>query len=169
MIGAMPSPGVSLDVLRRVASFAALGEDDLAALAACLRVRRYGPGDIVFSEGAPGTTLLLVAEGTLEALASHGDGRRQILNRMGEGEIMGEMAFLDPAPRSATVLAVGDVVAYELDHDAMDVLRRRAPAVVAAIVALAIRDVTRRLRLLDERIEAQLEKLSPAPAGGVQP
>jgi CRP-like cAMP-binding protein len=120
---------------------------------------------MVFHEGDPGATMFVVAEGTLAAEAARSDGSGELLNRMAEGEIMGEMAFLDPAPRSATVRALTDVVAYELDHDAMDVLRRRAPAVVAAIVALAIRDVTRRLRLLDERIEGHLERLPSTSTG----
>ncbi|HEX3343586.1 MAG TPA: cyclic nucleotide-binding domain-containing protein [Polyangiaceae bacterium] len=158
---------MSLDVLRRVAAFAALGDGDLATLGACVRVRRFLPREMVFHEGDPGATMLVVAEGTLVAEAARIDGGGETLNRMAEGEIIGEMAFLDPAPRSATVRALTDVVAYELDHDAMDVLRRRAPAVVAAVVALAIRDVTRRLRLLDERIEGQLEKL-PATATGAR-
>jgi CRP/FNR family cyclic AMP-dependent transcriptional regulator len=167
---AMPSAGVSLDVLRRVAVFGALAEADLAALAACVKARRYGAGDLVFHEGDPGATMLVVAEGTLVAVAARGEARGEVLNRMGEGEIVGEMAFLDPAPRSATVRALTDVVAYELDHDAVGVLRRQAPGAVAALVGLAVRDVTRRLRLLDERIEAELEKLpakaqTPPPRG----
>jgi CRP-like cAMP-binding protein len=160
--GTMRSSGVSLDVLRHVAAFGALGDPELTTLAACVRVRRFAAGEMVFHEGDPGATMLVVAEGDLEAEAARGDGGGAKLNRMGEGEIIGEMAFLDPAPRSATVRAKSAVLAYELDHDAMEVLRRRAPTVVAAIVALAIRDVTRRLRLLDERIEAELEKLPGA-------
>ncbi|MGD0525740.1 MAG: cyclic nucleotide-binding domain-containing protein [Polyangiaceae bacterium] len=160
----MPSSAGSLDVLRNVAAFGALGDADLTTLAACVRARRFQAGELVFHEGDPGTTMLVVAEGTLVAEAARSDGGGARLNGMAEGEIVGEMAFLDPAPRSATVRALSAVLAYELDHDAMDVLRRRAPAVVAAIVALAIRDVTRRLRLLDERIEAELEKL-PGSAG----
>ena len=161
----MPSTGVSLDVLRRVGAFGALGEADLAALGACVRARRYGAGDMVFHEGDPGATMLVVAEGTLVAVTQRADGRGEMLNRMGEGEVMGEMAFLDPAPRSATVRALSEVVAYELDHDAMGVLRQQAPAAVAAIVALAIRDVTRRLRLLDERIQTELEKIPRSAPG----
>ena len=67
-------------------------------------------------------------------------------------------AFLDSAPRSATVTAVEATTTYELTSDTMEVLRRQAPAVVAAIVTGAIRDVTRRLRKLDERIAVELEK-----------
>jgi len=169
---AMPSAGVSLDarlLLHRVAAFGALPEGDLAALAACVKARRYGAGDLVFHEGDPGATMLVVAEGTLVAVASQGEARGAVLNSMGEGEIVGEMAFLDPAPRSATVRALTEVVAYELDHDAMGVLRRQAPGAVAALVGLAVRDVTRRLRLLDERIEAELEKLPAKATPGATP
>ena len=150
---------VSADVLRRVTLLAPLDEASLVALAMCMRVRRWPAGAAVFRAGDPGVSVLVVAEGTLVAK----DGAN-VLNRMGVGEVIGEMAFLDPAPRSASVEAVTDVVAYELDQDAMDVLRRRAPAAVAAIVTMAIRDVTRRLRNLDERIERELERAA-VPAG----
>ncbi len=150
------------DALRQVAAFAALDAPSLGALAACMRPRRWEAGEIVFHAGEPASTMLVVAEGTLAALTEDLAGGAAVLNRMTAGEVIGEMAFLDPAPRSATVKALTDVVAYELDHDAMDVLRGRAPAAVAAIVTMVIRDVTRRMRNLDERIERELERAQGA-------
>jgi CRP-like cAMP-binding protein len=161
----MSPSGVSLDTLRAIDAFGHLGDADLATLAACVRTRRWQAGETVFREGEPGATLLVVVEGALVATTARESGSSEALNRMGPGEILGEMALLDPAARSATVTALEDVLAYEVGHDAMDVLRRRAPAVVAAIVALAIRDVTRRLRRLDERIERELARI-PTPASG---
>ena len=156
---------MSAQVLRRVAALASLDEPSLTALAACMRVRRWPAGATVFRVGEPGASLLVVTEGTLAAVTGGAKEGGSVLNRMGAGEVIGEMALLDPAPRSATVEALTDVVAYELDQDAMDVLRLQAPGAVAAIVSMAIRDVTRRLRNLDERIERELERV---PAPGVE-
>ncbi|MFO0613381.1 MAG: cyclic nucleotide-binding domain-containing protein [Polyangiaceae bacterium] len=153
---------VSLDVLGATELFAGLGARDREALAACLTAHVYAPGESVFREGDPGSTLFIVASGQLVASTRRSDGSVQILNEMSAGEVVGEMAFLDSAPRSATVTAVESTTAYELTSDTMDVLRREAPAVVAAIVTGAIRDVTRRLRKLDERIAVELENVANA-------
>jgi CRP-like cAMP-binding protein len=150
------------EALRQVVAFAALDEASLSALLACMRTRRWPADAIVVRAGEPGSTMLVVVDGTLAAVLDEAAGA-SVLNQMGPGEVIGEMAFLDPAPRSATVKALTDVVACELDHDAMEVLRRRAPAAVAALVTMAIRDVTRRLRNLDERIARELDGLPRPP------
>lgn len=158
----MQRASVSLDVLRGTELFAGLDARELDALSACLRARSYAPGEPMFREGDPGSTLFIVASGQLVASTRRSDGTVQLLNVMHAGEVVGEMAFLDSAPRSATVSAVEATIAYELTSDTMDVLRRQAPAVVAAIVTGAIRDVTRRLRKLDERIAVELERADGA-------
>jgi CRP/FNR family cyclic AMP-dependent transcriptional regulator len=143
---------VSAEVLREIALFAELPDAERSVLAACLVARRYAAGEVVFREDEPGGTLFVVIEGLLVATTALPDGSAKVLNQMERGEVAGEMAFLDPAPRSATVSAVEPTLVYELNHDTMTVLRQRAPAAVAAVVAEAIRDVARRLRRLDERI-----------------
>lgn len=149
---AMQRNEVLPEVLREVSLFAGLPESERKVLAACLVARRYDAGEILFREDEPGATLLIVVRGLLVATTSLPDGSAKVLNQMEGGEVAGEMAFLDPAPRSATVSAVEPTVVYELSHDTMAVLHQRAPMAVAAIVAEAIRDVARRLRRLDERI-----------------
>jgi CRP-like cAMP-binding protein len=157
------SPAANLEILQRTDLFGALAPTERATLAACFVVRCYRKDEIVFREGDAGATLLVVAEGELVATARTPDGGAAKLNSISAGETMGEMSFLDPAPRSATVTATTDAVAYELSHDTMEVLRRRAPAAAAAIVTAVIHDVTRRLRVLDERIESELERKPTAP------
>jgi CRP-like cAMP-binding protein len=160
----MKSAPVDPEVLRRSEVFRALEEVDRRTLALCLQGRTYRSGEIVFREGDPGATLLIIAEGTFVATTRRADGVEQPLHEMGPAELAGEMSFLDPGPRSATVKAFTDGVAYELSHDAMDVLRRQAPLAAAALVTAAIHDVTRRLRSLDESIARALERLG-APDG----
>ncbi|MBI4957177.1 MAG: cyclic nucleotide-binding domain-containing protein [Myxococcales bacterium] len=156
---------VSAEVLGRTELFSGLSARDRETLAVCLRGRRYGPGEVVFTEGEPGATLLVVAEGTLVATTHRPDGSIQVLNRMRPVEVAGEMAFLDPGPRSATVTAETEAVAYELSHDSMDVLRQQSPAAVSALVTAAIRDVTRRLRKLDDRIAQELDRVGRSASG----
>jgi CRP/FNR family transcriptional regulator, cyclic AMP receptor protein len=154
----MARTDLTIEVLRRAALFRDLREADLAALALCCRVRAFRSGETLFREGDPGASMLVVSDGTLLATVKRRDGSDEKLNTMGPGEVVGEMALLDPAPRSATVRALTEGTAYELTSDALDVLRARAPIAHTAIVSAAIRDCTRRLRRLDERIERELAK-----------
>jgi SulP family sulfate permease len=144
------------DSLRRARLFAPLGVQDLSTLCVCLQVRTHRAGAVLFREGEPGDTLLILAEGTLVVTIRGADRHELFIGRLEPGEVAGEMAFLDPGPRSATVTAETDAVTYELSHDAMNILRARAPGAYTAILTGATADVTRRLRWIDERIESLL-------------
>ena len=156
---------ISVEIVRQSELFAQLSDTDLGVLAACFQVRRHTEGEIVFRQGEPGDTMMIIASGRLVATTTKHDGASASLNEMGPGEVLGEMAFLDPAPRSATVTAATEAVTYELSHDAMDVLRKRAPKAASTILSAGIRDVTKRLRALDERIETELNRLVDAEGG----
>lgn len=143
--------------------FRSLSDADAAALILFLRGRRCYAGEVLFREGEPGGFMIFIARGMLVATARSPNGTTRELGMMGPGEVVGEMAFLDPAPRSATVSASSDAEVYELTLDAMDVLRQRAPQVAHALVAGAARSVLHRIHRLEENIE--LELLRPTQSG----
>jgi CRP-like cAMP-binding protein len=84
------------------------------------------------------------------------DGGAAQVAVVAEGEVVGEMACVDPCPRSATVVAKGNTLVYELRRDHLEALRSVAPAVATTVVGAVIRDVTRRLRDVNSTIEAEL-------------
>lgn len=146
------------DVLRKSVIFRSLRDADLRALSVCLRVRTIAAGQTLFREGDPGDSMMIVGAGTLSAFVHRKGGIHDEINRMGPGELIGEMAFLDPAPRSATVRAVTDVTYFELDADGLDILRKQAPSAAGALVWATLRDVTRRLRRMDRLIVHELSR-----------
>lgn len=154
---------VDPEILRKTAIFRSLDDSDFRALVMCLRVRRCEPDEVLFREGEPGQSMMIVGNGTLAAFVRRKDGGEQEINRMGAGETIGEMAFLDPAPRSATVRAVTRTDYYELDEDGLNILRRRAPTAAAALVWATLRDVTRRLRRIDRLIQHELGRRGGQP------
>jgi CRP-like cAMP-binding protein len=66
-------------------------------------------GDILFRKGDESNALYIVSKGELSVLDEI-PGQRVFLAGLHEGEIFGEMAFLDGNPRSASVTAVKDSV-----------------------------------------------------------
>jgi CRP/FNR family cyclic AMP-dependent transcriptional regulator len=146
------------EILRRTAIFRALGDTAVDALLVCLRVREVTAGEVLFRQGDPGASMLIVADGVLIATVKNHSGQEQEINRMGPGETVGEMAFLDPAPRSATVRALTRTTYYELSEDGMKSLELYARPAASAVVWAIIRDVTRRLRRIDGLIEEELTR-----------
>ena len=132
-----------------------------------LRIRKLDQGAVLFSEGQPGTSMFIIAEGQLRARAEGKSGRT--LRDMGPGEFVGEMACVDPAPRSVTVIAITDTVAYELDRPALEALRTSAPRAAAAIVNAVMHTVTNRMLELDRRVAAELGESPPAAPSPTRP
>lgn len=148
------------DVIRRIRPFAQLGDADCDALLALVKARRGKAGDVLLAEGDTSTSLLVIAEGHLAVRVRGGDGSLVEVASLGPGEVVGEMAALDPAPRNATVLARASTLVIELTREAIAQLKRDAPFAAAALHRAIVGDLARRLREVNARIEAQLDGAS---------
>jgi CRP/FNR family cyclic AMP-dependent transcriptional regulator len=62
--------------------------------------KTYAPGDIIFEEGQEGDFMYVVIEGEVEIVY-----KGEVVNLVEVGEIFGEMALIDNAPRSADARA----------------------------------------------------------------
>jgi CRP-like cAMP-binding protein len=109
--------------LRQAEVFADLTDADLTALVPFFAARTLRAGEVLFRQGEAGATMVFLARGALLARVRTDEGAETELGRMEPGEVVGEMAFIDPAPRSATVLCLHDADVYELAHEAMAQLR----------------------------------------------
>jgi CRP/FNR family transcriptional regulator, cyclic AMP receptor protein len=75
--------------------------------------RDLGAGDVLFEQGDAGDAMFAVVEGRVE-LSREG----HVIEDVGPGGILGEMALIDPAPRTATAIArtPARVVAVDEKH-----------------------------------------------------
>ena len=112
------------EILRRVRAFADLADDECDAVLAVLKARRGAPGDALFKEGDRGDSLTIVLDGHLVASVRTQDGSHEEVARLGPGEVVGEMAFVDAEPRSATVTAPDGATVLEFSREALAGLRR---------------------------------------------
>ena len=97
-----------IDALRSAPLFAGLSDDDLERLMSGASEETRAAGSSLFEEGDEGDRACLILEGELEVVKKTGH-REVLLAVRGVGEVIGEMALLDAAPRMATVRAKTDV------------------------------------------------------------
>jgi len=65
----------------------------------------YKPKEIIIREGDVGNEVYLIISGKVVVTEKVEKGSYRILNSLGPGEIFGEMAMLENAPRSATLIS----------------------------------------------------------------
>jgi len=82
--------------------------------------RHFPKGHQLIRQGDPGDRAWLIQSGTLEVRLIGADGQQTVLATLGRGSIVGEMALVDPAPRSASVWTLSDVSAAEIDRSGFE-------------------------------------------------
>jgi CRP-like cAMP-binding protein len=92
-----------------------------------LRRRRVEAGGIVVSEGDPGDSVFLIAEGGVRIVVVGGHGRPFDIRQLGRGDFFGEVAALSGRPRTATVIAMTDCDLLEIEREALERLLDARP------------------------------------------
>ena len=141
------STGDVRDLLGRIDIFAHLGAEELESLAAGVARRAFDEGQALIRAGEQGDSMFVLVEGLVYVFADvKGDGGSTRVAQILPGQFFGEMSLLTGEPRSATVVAATDAVAYEITKDHMGELLRRRPE-----MARTISDIVAERRLRNEQ------------------
>jgi len=106
------------DALRACGLFTQADEATIDALAAALRIRRFRKAETIFHQGDPGDALFIVASGSVKVVLPSDEGAEPaIVAILGAGEFFGELAILDGAPHSATIVAIEPTETLVLHRD----------------------------------------------------
>jgi CRP-like cAMP-binding protein len=124
-------------LLKSIDIFAETPDHILASVARIIEEVELVRGENFIQEGESGDCLYLVIEGEVRVHSNE----RTILT-LGPGKTVGELALLDPEPRSASVTAVNDAFLFRIDREPFDEVLADRPEIALGI----IRTLTRRLR-----------------------
>lgn len=130
-------------LLKAVPFLSELSGEQLLPIADIVQHVHVEAGDLVFAEGQPGNHLYVILEGEVDVMR----GAERVA-RLGRKECVGEMALLDPAPRSASVKARTDCELLAIARDDFQDLLDMHPALARGI----IRVLTQRLRHATEQM-----------------
>jgi CRP-like cAMP-binding protein len=130
-------------VLAEVPLFENLPRRHLKRVASLARMRRYGPGTSVVRAGDAGTAFFVLIDGTARVIPPKGRARR-----LRAGDFFGEMALLDDSPRSADVVADGEVLVMTISRSAFGKLLKSEPALAHEL----LRTLAARLRAAEKTV-----------------
>jgi CRP-like cAMP-binding protein len=124
-------------IMKSVDIFAETPERILASVARIMEEVELSAGESLFQEGDPGDCLYIIVEGELRVYS-----RDRTLVLLGPGKIVGELALLDPEPRSASVEATRDALLFRIDKEPFEEVIADRPEIALGI----IRSLARRIR-----------------------
>jgi CRP/FNR family transcriptional regulator, cyclic AMP receptor protein len=120
--------------------------------------RSFAAGETVFEAGQPGTEMYVVRSGTVELRAGE-----RVLETVGRGGILGEMALVDDQPRSASAVAAAPCELVVIDEERFQLLVQRVPGFALEMM----RVMAARLRRANpQQLGGTSRRVPPKPPSG---
>ncbi|MBM5570616.1 MULTISPECIES: Crp/Fnr family transcriptional regulator [Deefgea] len=132
--------------------FCQLTPSELETLAKHAHVRHFVAKQIIIEQGSRGDEMYAVVHGRLKVTRSNNDGREINLAILEGGEIFGELAMLDGAPRNASVEALEDGELLVLHRSAVDQYLAHHPHVMRSLIT----SLCERLRSANDLVQDTL-------------
>lgn len=122
-------------------------------------------GKFLFVENDPADAMYVLETGRV-AILKQSQGIRYWLNTLSAGDCIGEMSLIDLGRRSGSVLALSDCTLLKLTYNALLELYQLDLEQFALIQMNIARELSRRLRVADERLLEELVKTGQSNAAG---
>jgi CRP/FNR family transcriptional regulator, cyclic AMP receptor protein len=142
------------DFLGTIPIFAGLQLSALSQIADAAEGATFHAGDIVVREGEPGNRMFIVYSGRVEIVKHLAQPSETVLAVFGPKNFVGEMSMIECVARSASVRAVDDTLLFALKGIDLYHLFKRHPDQYAIVILNIARDLSRRLRAIDEMFAA---------------
>ena len=153
------------EFLQSHALFGGITDDDIEQIIPMLEENSFSKGDFIIKEGTDGNMLHFVVEGEVEVIKKiECDDQEQYrqLAVIGPGDTFGEMELIDIQKRSASVRALTDVKVLTLSNMDMYKLYHSNLKLYTMIISTIARQISRRLRHMDEIVAHMLYSSSEA-------
>ena len=141
---------MNLQGLRKSPLFEGLSDQELQQMVDNATPVSLRAGETLMKQGEPGDTAFVVLSGEFEIQKQSGPSLIKIDVR-NPGEIIGEMALLSNAPRSATVVAVSDSETLRISQEAFEKLLSTSPSATMAVLHWVMERLSQNESLLHQQ------------------
>ncbi len=135
-------------------AYKGLEEAELEEIARLTKFCSYPTNHVLCREGADENVLYIVAEGNVVIAQKMSDDRERILRVGGKGDVVGEMALIQNAPRSASVRTISACTMLEMKKKDFETILSRSPRMAIDIIRITLD----RIRENDQVAIADLQK-----------
>jgi len=118
---------------------------ELETLGRYFRQTSLDKDTVVFHEGDPGNSMLILIEGRI-SIYKAGENGRHLISYEGKGRVIGEMALLDHERRSAQCVAETHCELLAMDHASLGKLAKEHAALAYRFMFSLARLLSKRLR-----------------------
>lgn len=131
-------------VLRNTALLGSMPTPDLERILAVSRLRTFRRGQVVFTQGDPGDTLIVVVSGRVKVIVRSADGGELTLTIISAGGVFGELSIADGGPRSADAETLDESQLLLIPRETIQEICARVPPAAQAL-ANSVAGMLRRL------------------------
>jgi len=149
-----------LRLLQRMPVFGGIHEENLRFLINLAPTATVPPGEYFFREHQKGGTMYVLENGRVAVFRTV-EERAYLLAYLGKGDCFGEMEMIDPHPRVASVMAVTTSTAIQISNTSLLSLYKRDHEQFTLIQMNMSREISRRLRRMDEEIFRYRQNSNP--------
>lgn len=140
---------VSAEAIRATPLGEELSDAQCALLAGVVTACGIGDGEFLIDEGAQDDAIYVISSGRLEAVTRSGGGAYVTLQVLAEGDMVGELGFIDGVEHSAGLRALGNCELIRLDRASFESLLEQDPELVYKAMRSIMRTVHRILRRMN--------------------
>ena len=163
-------------ILRDHYLFGKLTPQHIDRLSACIVTKTVKRGTNIFAKGDPGTSLCAIGAGTVRISVPSVEGKDAVLDVLGKGSILGEIALLDGHPRTADAIAVTDCELFVIERRDFLPLMREEPEIALKIIEILCSKLRRTTQQAEEvmfldlpsRLAKALMRLLDGDTAGMQ-
>lgn len=154
-------------LLGRTEACLGMDREHLLAIARAGDIRVCFDNAELTTEGQPGASMLLLLDGTADVVKTDAGGQGQVVATVAGGALLGEMALLESARRTATVRATTPCRTFEIQKATFDGLLDDGDRAATRLLLGIARVLVRRQRATSERLmglmAAAAERSTPIP------
>ncbi|MEX1311692.1 MAG: Crp/Fnr family transcriptional regulator [Candidatus Sulfomarinibacteraceae bacterium] len=138
------------ELLTSVELFAEMNDEEIDDLTVLAQIKKLDKDTTIFHAGDPADAVFVVASGRVKVVITSSDGKEFILTVLGPGQVFGEMALLESAPRSASVVTLSAVEVLVINRSDFQRLLDSNPRISQRLMAI----LSRRLRRANSKMES---------------